>query len=278
MLLLLCFSFWSCQEQPSEQAQSSSREQASKTEQQPASSMDFQNKGHELVYKMTQKVGGYRQLLEKKDVVYTYTYTTPDGKADISTEKYIFDGELSYGAYHQHERTLPELEGLIEQGYNGSTYWSKHNGQDFADEKQMNRVIFNRGTNFYWFAMMQKLLDPGVNYEYIKEETMDGDVYDIVKVSFDTEEDEASDIYQLYINRETLLVDQFLFTVDYFQVHDPFLMKVEYEAIDGLLIPAKRIYTQANWEGEPLNENWIHVSWTDIKFNNGLSRDLFEPK
>ena len=57
----------------------------------------FQNKGHELVYNFVQKVGTYQNLLDKKDVVYTYTYQTPDGKKDIATEKYIFQNELSYG-------------------------------------------------------------------------------------------------------------------------------------------------------------------------------------
>lgn len=264
-LLLFCFTFWSCQEQPVKQEESTS-------------SMKFQNKGHELVYNMVSKVGDYQQLLDKKDVTYTYTYTTPDNKTDISTEKYIFDGELSYAAYQKHERTLPELDGLVEQGFDGNTYWYRHNGQYLEDEKQMNRVIFNRETNFYWFAMMQKLLDPGLNYEYLKQDSFDGNSYDIVKVTFNTKEGEASDIYQLYINQKTNIVDQFLFTVDYFNVSNPFLMKMEYEEVAGILIPTKRIYTQANWEGETLNENWIKVSWTDIKFNNGLSRKLFAPQ
>ena len=56
---------------------------------------EFQNKAHELVYNMVQKAGTYQDLINKKDVVYTYTYTTPDGKTDISTEKYVFNGELS---------------------------------------------------------------------------------------------------------------------------------------------------------------------------------------
>jgi hypothetical protein len=32
---------------------------------------NFQNKGHELVYKMVQKVGDYNKLQQKQDVVYT---------------------------------------------------------------------------------------------------------------------------------------------------------------------------------------------------------------
>lgn len=240
------------------------------------STVEFQNKGHELVYKMTQTVGTYQQLQEYKDVSYTYTYTTPDGKSDISNEKYIFDGELSYGEYVKHERTLADLEGKVEQGYDGTNFWLKQDGKSVEDEEALKRVIFNRKTNFYWFTMMQKLLDPGLNYEYIKQDTINEKIYDIVKISFNSEEGKPTDIYQVYINQETLLVDQFLFTVMDFGVADPLLMKMEYEKVGEMLIPTKRKYTKADWEGNNLTENWIPVNWTDIKFNTGLTKEQFE--
>lgn len=115
---------------------------------QKETTINFKNKGHELVYNLVQKVGDYQQLRSKKDVVYTYTYTTPDGKADISTEKYIFDGQLSYGNYNQHQRTLPELEGTLEQGYDGKKYWLKANGKLVNDTLALKRVKFSRPTNF----------------------------------------------------------------------------------------------------------------------------------
>ncbi|MGR3810017.1 DUF6503 family protein [Jiulongibacter sp. NS-SX5] len=238
---------------------------------------NFQNKGHELVYDMVQKVGTYDELKAKKDVVYTYTYQLPDGKSDISTEKYIFEGELSYGNYYQHERTLPDMEGDIEQGFDGEKYWLKYGGKISDDEAGLKRVSFNRPTNFYWFAMLPKLLDPGLIYEHLGEKTIEEQEYDIVKVSFEPQENKATDIYQLYINKETKLVDQFLFTVAEFGVVDsPLLMKLEYEEIDGLLIPNQRIYKQSTWDAEVTEADWIKVTWTDIKFNNGLSLDDFE--
>ncbi|WP_204346169.1 DUF6503 family protein [Psychroserpens algicola] len=236
----------------------------------------FDNKGHELVFGITQKTGNYQTLLDKKDVVYTYTYKTPDGKMDVSTEKYIFNGELSYGAYKQHERTLPNLEGLIEQGYDGKNYWLKHNGTVLNDDTYLKRVKFNRPTNFYWFAMMQKLLDPGLNYEYLGEKTINSKVYDIVKVSFESKDGTPKDIYQLYINKDTHLVDQFLFTVaDFGVMETPYLMTLDYETVDGILIPTKRRYKKSNWDAEVTNDPWIQVTWSDINFNNQLSKETF---
>nr|WP_321231227.1 hypothetical protein [uncultured Psychroserpens sp.] len=238
---------------------------------------DFKNKGHELVYNMTQKTGNYNKLLEKKNVIYTYTYQTPDGKTDLVTEKYIFNGELSYGAYKKHERTLSQLEGPIEQGYDGNEFWLKHNGKILTDEDLMTKVHFNRPTNFYWFTMMQKLLDNGLKYEHLGEKTIDGNEYDIVKVSFDLKDDKPTDIYQLYINKKTMLVDQFLFTVADFGVMDtPNLMKLEYKNVEGLLLPTKRKYKKSNWNADVTDAPWTKVNWSDIKFNNNLTEQNFK--
>ncbi|MCH3882236.1 DUF6503 family protein [Tenacibaculum aquimarinum] len=245
------------------------------TNQEKENTISFQNKGHELVYKMTQKVGDYSKLSNKKDVVYTYTYQTPDGKSDISTEKYIFNGELSYGKYNKHQRTLANLEGIIEQGYDGSEFWLKNNGKLINDAKALKRVAFNRPTNYYWFTMMQKLLDPGLNYEYLGEKTINNLNYDIVKVTFESKENTPKDIYQLYINKETNLVDQFLFTVMDFKKAEPLLMELAYENIDGLLIPTKRRYKNSNWNADVTDKPWILVNWTDIKFDNNLNKELF---
>ena len=218
---------------------------ATKTLSEPA--ITFQNKGHELIHKLVQKVGDYQTLRNKKDVVYTYTYRVPDGKTDVSTEKYIFDGELSYGEYKQHQRTLPHLEGTMEQGFNGQEFWLKLNGETITDTTALKRVAFARPTNFYWFTMFQKLLDPGLNYEYLDKKTIGHKTYDIVSISFESKNNKPTDIYQLYINEESGLVDQFLFTVaDFGVIETPFLMQLEYEQIEDLLIPTKRKYKKSN--------------------------------
>ena len=240
---------------------------------------EFTNKGEELVSKMLEKVGDYKTLRSKEDVVYTYTYQTPDGKTDISTEKYIFDGELSYGKYEQHQRTLSDLQGTIEQGFDGKDFWLKHNDQVLNDSIALKKVAFNRPTNFYWFTMFQKLLDKGVFYEYIGEETIDSQAYDIVKVSFNFNDAKPTDIYQLYINKTTLLVDQFLFTVaDYGSFDTPNLMRVEYEEVDGILLPTKRKYKKSTWDAKVSDKPWVKVNWKDISFNNGLDKNDFKSR
>lgn len=258
LLTLAVFLLYSCGEKTT---------QDTNTNQPPS----FENKGHELVYHMVKKVGDYQTLASKKDVTYTYTYTTPDGKSDISTEKYIFDGELSYGLYQQHERTLPELNGPIEQGYDGQTFWLKHNGKLLTDTTALKRVAFNRPTNFYWFAMFQKLLDPGLHYEFIGEQSIESNSYNVVKITFDQVGDKVTDTYQLYVNKKTNLVDQFLFTVaDFGVIEEPYLMQLAYEPVADMLIPTKRKYKPSDWNATVTDAPWITVNWTNIQFDNGL--------
>ena len=45
----------------------------------------------------------------------------------------------------------------------------------------------------------------------------------------------------------------------------------EYENIDGLLIPSKRMYKASNWNADDIEGPWVMVNWTDIKFNNNLT-------
>lgn len=237
----------------------------------------FQNKGHELVAKMVEKTGNYNLLLNKKDVIYTYTYQTPNGASDVSIEKYIFKNELSMGYYKHHQRTFPNLVGEVKQGYDGHGYWLKHNHKVLNDSTRLKMVMFNRHTNFYWFAMIQKLLDPGLNYEYIGEKNINKTTYDIVKVSFKSKNSKPTDTYQLYINKKTNLVDQFLFTVaDFGLLETPFLMTLEYEKIDGIWIPTQRKYKKSTWNANVDKSPWTNVTWTNIKFNNNLSPNDFK--
>ena len=237
--------------------------------------LEFKNKAHKIIYETVQKVGSYQDLLYKQDVEYNYTYALPDGREDVSTEKYIFKNELSYGEYSKHERTFSDLKGIITQGYDGQEFWLKAEDSIIKDSKRLERVAFKRSTNFYWFAMIQKLLDPGLNYEYVEQKLINDLEYDVIKVTFNSNNNKPTDTYQVYINKQTKLIDQFLFTVVDYGRTDPLLMKVKYEEVDGILIPSKRKYTQSNWNAEVKNEKWTKVNWTNIKFNNNLKLSDF---
>ncbi len=232
-----------------------------------------------LVEQMVAAVGGIDKLHSLNDVEYTYIYQDlTTNQKDVSIERYIFDGELSWARFETREKSaLPQVPGEIMQGYNGSESWMTIDGKLVEDNPQMAKFCdFLRKTNYYWFTMMFKLLDPGLHYEYGGTKNVDGTDYDLVKITFGEEIGDVQDTYVLYINPETKLVDQFLFTVMDFSMAEPHLMQVEYEEVQGIKLPAKRKYVRANWDGEPQNDEWTAEISTNIKFNNGFDRSLFE--
>lgn len=105
----------------------------------------------ELIEKMTEVTGNYENLKSLKDVEYTNTVTdTASGKSDISVEKYIFDGELSWAEYSKRENhAFPQIEGEVIQGYNGSESWATINGKLIEDPEIVKFTDFFRKTNFY---------------------------------------------------------------------------------------------------------------------------------
>jgi len=232
-----------------------------------------------MIEAMVAEVGSMEQLYARRDVVYSYFVRQgATGQVDLSVEHYMFDGELSYATYDLHESSdVAEPGDTLVQGYDGEQAWLTVNGQRVTEEEAVHAAWFSRTTNYYWFAMMPKLLDPGAIHTYKGTREHAGVTYDLVEVGFET--DQPSDTYLLYINPETKLVDRFLFTVVDFGRTDPLLMEVEYAEVDGLLLPAKRRFTPATgWDGGvPDDAVWTDEIMTHIRFDNGLDRDMFDP-
>jgi len=233
-----------------------------------------------LVEKVVAQAGGIGALRAKRDVEYTYIYRNGEsGALDVSLERYVFDGEKSWARYVVHEGSLSEAEGTVVQGYNGKTTWQTVDGERTTDPKMLKMADFLRKTNFYWFAMTFKLLDPGMTYTYEGQREVDGTTYETVRVGFEEGVGDVSDTYLLYINPKTWRIDQFLFTVLDFGMKEPFLMKVDYDVVDGVMLPTKRRYAPATWEGKLKRRG--KTKWTDeisvgIRFNNGFKPKLFE--
>jgi hypothetical protein len=230
-----------------------------------------------LVNAAVEKVGGLDRLYELKDVEYLYTYKrTSDGKKDVSIERYIFDGELSWAKYTEVENN-PAWDGKeVIQAYNGKDTWVTINGEESKEPGDVRRSDFLRKTNYYWFAMMFKLADPGTYHRYEGTQQVEGIDYHLVRLSFEEGIGDVQDTYLLYINPYTGLVDQFLFTVMDFDVKDPLLMKVDYVAVDGVMLPASRRYIRSDWQGGiPEGEAWVLEMMQDIKFNNGFKPSDF---
>ncbi|MEL6556716.1 MAG: DUF6503 family protein [Bacteroidota bacterium] len=233
-----------------------------------------QNEAQQLIKEVVTAAGGIENLRSLQDVEYQYTFQSKDkGIKDVSVERYIFDGEISFAQYTARQYfVLPQMEGDLTQYFDGTKTVSHHNGQVITDEQAAYVGHFFRKTNFYWFTMMYKLLDPGIQFKMMEDRKVDNTNYQVVEMTFNEGVGETSDRYVLYINPETKMIDQFLFTVLGFGFKEPFLMKMKYEEVDGLMLSTYRAYAPANWEGKVIKEDWTEEISTNIKFKNNFDK------
>jgi len=225
-----------------------------------------------LITKVVEANGGINALHQLKDVSFDYTFKIEEKNVvDVSKERYIFDGEVSYAQYTERQvYALPQMKGTHTQFFDGNKTLSKMDDQVITEQQPAYIGHALRKTNYYWFAMMFKLLDPGVHHKMLPTRNVDGIAYEIVEMTFGENVGEANDKFVLYIHPKTHRIDQFLFTAVGFGVTDPNLMKVKYEQIDGVYLTTHRKYAPADWEGNAVKESWTEQSIKNVRFNNGL--------
>ena len=272
LVVLSLFIFAACENTKKEQSSESSKEQMAQVAEVET------NQGKALVKEMVAACGGTDKFWALKDVEYEYTYDASyENKKDVSIERYVFDRELSWAEYTTREKhAFPDKEGKLVMGYDGSNSWCTMDGQLMQDSATLRVTDFMRKTNFYWFTMMYKLLDSGLNYEYQGKKTSSDMEYDIVKVTFGENVGDAQDIYVLYINPQTKMVDQFLFTVMDFGRKEPLMMFIEYQTVDGVMVPKYRKYAPSDWDGNIMEEKWTENYFDNVKFNNNFAPDQFK--
>ncbi len=226
-----------------------------------------------MLQEVSKTIGGIDGLKKLHDISFTYNYVHPDGKKDISTEKYIFENEISWAKYTTHQiNVAPNLNGDIVQFYDGEKAFVHNNGKAVTDAQIVGTGQFLRQANYMWFTMMNKLTDPGTIHKYLGQEIVEGTTYDKVHISYDPEitGKKENDIYIVYINPVNKMVEQFKFSLPAFKVMEPILLaKLTYTDIEGV----KVVTTRNMFSPTPNGTYTPMVTQTleNIKFNNGFT-------
>lgn len=239
------------------------------------------NDVHSMIAALEQANGGEAALKKLKNVEFDYHYLKPDGKKDVSVERYIFDGEASWAKYTTHEvNVAPDLEGEIVQYYDGEKTEVYHQGEKIDDPKMIGGAQFMRKANLMWFCMMFKLDDPGTIPTYQGRKTHEGADYDVVKITYDSSitGKAQNDIFVLYIHPETYMADYFYFSLPAMGINDPVLYaKVTYEEIDGIQVSVRREMFAPNPESGEMEPLVDEVS-KNVKFNNDFTAESLSSK
>lgn len=118
------------------------------------------------------------------------------------------------------------------------------NGQPVVDPKDLLALGYRRFINdTYWLLMGFKSFDPGVSREYAGEKTdAAGRVFDVVRFSFDKVGLTPGDVYWMWVNRDTGLVEQWHMKLEGDKPEDPpsVVMFRDYRRFGNLLISTRR--------------------------------------
>lgn len=241
----------------------------------PKAPMYDANDAQSILASVEYAQGGWGDLWNKKDVQYTYDYRYPDGKADVSTERYVFKTEASFGSYTQHDiNAMPEAKGEVMQYFDGTDAMVMVGDKKMEDPAAIGGSDFLRRANYFWFVMPYKLNDKGTILKPIGKEDYNGTSYDKVAVTYDAAitGKEQNDSYILYVNPTTKMIDRFFFSLPAMGVNVPAIAaNYEYEDIDGQKVATKRTYFMPNEKGEYGETPSIVQTLTDIKFNNDFT-------
>lgn len=225
-------------------------------------------------------LGGWDKLYAMNDVQFTYDYAYQGvDKTDLSTERYIFEGEHSWGKYTRHDiNVAPGTEGMVTQSYVAGKPYVMMGNKLVSDPEMLGGATFLRAANYFWFTMFYKLDDPGVIASYKGTEMVNGTKYEVVNVTYDAKVTgkEVNDAYILYVNPTTKLVDRFFFSLPAMGVNAPvILMELDYEMIDGVKVATTRRIYQPGQDGQLSKTPNLIQTLTDVKFNNGFSKQDF---
>jgi hypothetical protein len=100
-------------------------------------------------------------------------------------------------------------------------------------------------TGYYFESIPFVLSDPGLHYERLPDEDLDGTPHDMVNVSYDNGVgDSSGDTYVLYVNKETSLVDAIRYTVTFYSgptppgepLRETLFYYEDYVTVDGLTV------------------------------------------
>ena len=153
-------------------------------------------------------------------------------------------------------------------------------GQDaWISPAEIDRVNprFWSSTGYYFSSIPFVLADPGIVYEVMPDEELDGRMYDMVKVGYEDGIGDASDNYTLYVDKESDRLRAIRYTVTFGgrpARGESLFYYNDYETVDGLTVPThfQGFQFVDGQKGDFRNEAWV----TDISFTRPFDETQLE--
>jgi hypothetical protein len=177
-----------------------------------------QNEGGRRVLRAIEAHGGLAAWYRAPTSSYTWMYANKD--IDVRFKSFLVVDNRTREAYHD----------LLTTGSYGDARpvdarfaWDGERAWIAPDSIQQPNPRFWALSGFYFQQIPFVLADPGLTYEALPDDSIDGTPHDMVRVGFQAGVgDTPDDTYTLYLDKETGRVDAIRYTVSYGRdVEDP---------------------------------------------------------
>ncbi len=187
------------------------------------------------------------------------------------------NGKQVYQITHLKDRRAYLKSKKYEVGFDGKVAWAVPN----ASEVSGKSAAFYYNLDFYFIGVPFLLKDPGVNISYAGKAKINDRTLESLKVTFGSEVGlTPEDVYYLYINPETNLLEILTYSVSYFDKENSEVSSAKvysnYQKVQGLMMPHKM--ENFEWKDGAMGKSKNHLRiFSDIQFLKEISNEeIFE--
>lgn len=187
------------------------------------------------------------------------------------------NGKQVYQLTHLKDRRAYLKSKRYEVGFDGKVAWAVPD----ASEVSGKSAAFYYDLDFYFIGLPFLLKDPGVNVSYAGKTTINDRTFESLKVTFGSEVGlTPEDVYYLYIDPETYLMEILTYSVSYFDKENSKVSSAkvysDYKKVQGLMMPHKM--ENFEWKEGTMGKSKNHLRiFSDIQFLKEISNEeVFE--
>jgi len=226
-----------------------------------------QNAGGELVKRAIEAHGGLEAWYRAPTSSYTWEYANVD--ADLRFKTFLVADNQTRDVYH---------DLLVTGSYDdpdtvdAQFAWDGQEAWIYPEDIERPNPAFWGISGYYFQQIPFVLADPGVNYELLPDEELNGTTYEMVRTYFGADVGASpGDAYTLYVHPETGQVDAIRYTVSYGRDVPPnadlpetMLFYEDFVTVDGLT-------TATTYRGYDFTEDGEQGAFKNEAFADSLS-------
>ncbi len=224
------------------------------------------SEGGQLVLRAIEAHGGLEAWYSAPTSSYVWEYSNAGSNRRFKT--FLVADNATRRIYHEIQ-TLGTPEKT--EPFEGSFAWDGENAWISPPDVEGINPRFWAATGFYFEQMPFVLADPGISYEVLPDEELDGVPHDMVKCSFGPGVgDSPGDNYTLYVNKDTGMVGALRYTVTYNRRERPdgpretLFYYEDYVEVDGLKVAT---HFDGYWFEDGKKSEFKNEAWaSDISF------------